>query len=95
MDGLKQAILDFLLKMFSTDMFDSWVKAAKGWIDSVLDELEDKIAAEPDWYDARVLALLAGIREAFNIPDNDDEVIDNPIVEDTPEPADPYKDTDG
>ena len=44
----------------------------KRWMDSGLDMLEEKIKASPNQYDDAIcLPLIATMRMAFSIPDND------------------------
>ena len=63
------AMIELVLMMLSKDVL-------KKCVDALLDVIEDATSAtENKVDDALVLPLCARIREAFNIPDNDDEFV--------------------
>lgn len=97
MEFMKEKMVAFVVGMLKPEMIGSFVEAVKGWIDGLIDIIEDKIEASENQIDDQALPLIRNIREALNIPDND-EAAPAPETAPTPTPeatTDPYTDPDG
>jgi len=72
LDLLKVKVAEIIAGMLTPETFRPFIEAAKGFIDGVLDKVEDHIAETDNKVDDAVLPFIQSFRDAFNIPDNDE-----------------------